>query len=150
MLVLPLTLTAHSHGSRLTLTLLGRRQDALVHALLKQGVSVFECDADANTALIFAAATGNAPLCQELLGRGAEPETRNRHQMSAWDVRSPRAWRPLVVATQTSERCNQPRRLSCGADAVAPKAPSLHTVRVCSDPSERGARHVRPSLPRPA
>ena len=58
----------------------------IVRRLLELGVSVFEADADANTALHYAAVRNLLPIARLLLAHGADPLVDNRHRMSAFDA----------------------------------------------------------------
>ena len=60
--------------------------EKLVASLLQLGVSVFEADPDANTALHFAAVADQHAICKQLIARTADPERVNMRRMSAWDV----------------------------------------------------------------
>uniref|UniRef100_A0A7S3TNJ2 Ankyrin repeat protein n=1 Tax=Strombidinopsis acuminata TaxID=141414 RepID=A0A7S3TNJ2_9SPIT len=58
----------------------------LVDALLKAGVSVYESDAQANTALILAAKNGHADVCRLLKSQGADEHVRNAFRENAYDL----------------------------------------------------------------
>lgn len=64
-------------------------QDAVVRALLQAGVSIYEADAEASTALHHAAfrckSVGHRMVCSILIEHGADPEMPNAHGLSAWD-----------------------------------------------------------------
>jgi ankyrin repeat protein len=66
-----------------------RGQDALVKALLLAGVSIYEADTEASTALHHAAfrcnSHGHRMVCLLLMEHGADPEMPNAHGLSAWD-----------------------------------------------------------------
>ena len=58
----------------------------LLEALLEMGVSVFEAEADCNTALHFAASHGHAAACRTLIKAGADPNTKSIREHSAADL----------------------------------------------------------------
>ena len=59
---------------------------SLLDALLKGGISPFECDINGNTPLHFAVRRGHAAMCQRLLAAGADAEMPNQLGVSAWDL----------------------------------------------------------------
>ena len=59
---------------------------ALLDALLKGGVSPFECDTKGNTALHYAVRRGHAAMCKRLITAGADAEVANMAGTSAWDL----------------------------------------------------------------
>lgn len=60
-----------------------------VSALLQAGVSIYESDESANTAIHYAAffctSVGHRAVCSVLLEHGCDPEVVNMHGISAWD-----------------------------------------------------------------
>ncbi|KOO30698.1 ankyrin repeat [Chrysochromulina tobinii] len=58
----------------------------MVDALINGGVSVFECDAQANTPLHYAVRRGDATICQRLLAANADAEVRNTFGVTPWDL----------------------------------------------------------------
>lgn len=58
----------------------------LLDALLRGGLSPFECDMKGNTALHFAVRRGHAAMCKLLVAAGADAEVPNQLGTSAWDL----------------------------------------------------------------
>lgn len=59
---------------------------SLLDALLKGGISPFECDLKGNTALHFAVRRGHASMCKRLVAAGADSEVTNQLGSSPWDL----------------------------------------------------------------
>ena len=59
---------------------------ALLDALLRGGVSPFECDPKGNTALHYAVRRGHVAMCKRLVAAGADAEVANMAGASSWDL----------------------------------------------------------------